>query len=265
VKAQAAGDKSNWPALRSGAALGMVAQALKDPALYERSVLIGSPEPNDLQKKHIVAMYLSFNSHEEALRWLKPPWQPRFELDRLRLLDQAYGQIGDTEQLRQVRYQIYQREQSHASFERYLETLDDDQKEAARREAAKEAEQGDNVIVNADLLLQLGEAKRAQTLVLSRHHELADCFYRSLTTLAERFEQADCLPAATACYRALLLDILNQGRSKAYSHAARYYKKLNAMANRVSDYGPLDGHQAFVAQLEKDHGRKRSFWARVEP
>jgi len=265
MKAQAADGEFNWPATKSAVALGMVAEALKDPVLYERSVLIRSPEPNDLQKQDIVAMYLRFNCNDEALHWLSSPWQARFETDRLRLLDQAYSQSGDRQHLSQVRQQIYQREQNYASFARYLETLHDDEKNAARLEAIRRAEQGVDVVVSADLLLQLGETDRAQALVLSRHQQLADGFYESLARLAKDLEQADCLLAATACYRALLLDILKRARSKAYTHAARYYRKLDAMANGIKGYAPLEGHQAFLAQLEKDHGRKRSFWARVKP
>jgi hypothetical protein len=266
MKAQAADGGLNWPALKSGVALGMVAEALKDPLLYERSVLIQSPKPNDLQKKSIVAMYLRFNRNDEALRWLTSTWQARFEADRLRLLEQAYSQSGDRARLSQVCYRIYLREQSYASFERYLETLDDDdEKNAARLEAIRAAEHGNDVVVSANLLLQLGEADRAQALVLSRHRQLADAFYDSLAKLAKHLEQADCLLAATACYRALLLDILNQARSKAYAHAARYYGKLEAMADRINDYAPLDSHQAFVSRLEQDHGRKRSFWAKLKP
>lgn len=93
-------DNFNMATLTHGAALGAVAEALKDPALYERSTLIGSPEPNDLQKKSIIEMYLKFNQTDEALRWLNTPWLVRFESDRLRLLDKAFMQSGQTDELK---------------------------------------------------------------------------------------------------------------------------------------------------------------------
>jgi hypothetical protein len=82
--------------------------------------------------------------------------------------------------------------------------------------------------------------------------------------LAKAFEKVDCNLAATACYRTLLLDILTQARSKAYGHGARYYKKLEALAKRVKEFESLPTHHAFVQQLHAAHGRKKSFWARLQ-
>jgi len=158
----------------------------------------------------------------------------------------------------------FQSEQSYASFTRYLEALDDDEKEKACRSAIKQAEQGSDILRSADLLLNLGRTENAQALVLARHQELAECFYDGLLRLAKAFEKADCNLAATACYRALLLDILAQARSKAYGHGARYFKKLEALAKRIKVFKPLPTHDAFVQQLQSDHGRKKSFWARLE-
>jgi len=77
-------------------------------------------------------------------------------------------------------------------------------------------------------------------------------------------EKADCDLAATVCYRALLLDILTQARSKAYGHGVRYFKKLEALAGRIKAFKPLPEHHAFVQQLQSAHGRKKSFWARLQ-
>lgn len=246
-------------ALHGLVALGAIADALRDPALYERSVLMHSPQPNDLQRKSICEKYLQYDQPDAAMRYLNQAWESRFEHDRLVLLDEACLQTGDRQQLKAVRCRLFQSEQSHASFTRYLEVLDENEKEQARDAAIKQAEQGGNILLSADLLLSLGLPDRAQTLVLSRHRELRECFYDSLLRLAKAFEKADCDLAATACYRALLLDILTQTRSKAYGHGARYFKKLEALAERIKAYKPLPAHHAFVQQLQSDHGRKRSF------
>jgi hypothetical protein len=258
-----ANDRLNWAALTARVALGAIAEALQDPVLYERSVLIECPEPNDSQKNSIVAMYIKFNQLDGAMNWLNTDWDSRFELDRLQQLEQVYQLSADKDQLRQTRLQIYQHSYSYSSFERYLETLNKDEQVVARQTAINQAEQGGNIITSADMLLQLDEIERAQQLIVSRHHELEKCYYAHLTTLVKAFEQADWLLAATACYRALLLDILNRGYSKAYTHAARYFKKLDAMAGEISDFQPLTGHIEFLAELESAHGRKRSFWDRV--
>ena len=171
--------KVNLMALHSGVALGQIADALHDPSLYERSVLIGSRQPNNLQMKSICEKYLQHGQADEAMRYLS-------------------------------------------------------------------------------------QTERAQALVLARHQELAECFYDSLLSLAKAFEKADCNLATTACYRALLLDILTQARSRAYGHGARYYKKLAALAKRIKVFKPMPAHHAFVHQLQSAHGRKKSFWAQLE-
>ena len=256
-------DKLNLAALRNGVALGQIADALRDPALYERSVLIHSPRPNNLQMKAICESYLRHEQPEAAMRYLNQAWENRFEHDRLELLDEACSQTGDRQQLKAIRSLLFQSEQSHDSFTRYLEVLDEDEKDKARDSAIQQAEQGRNILLSADLLLSLGLPDRAQTLVLLRHPELPEYFYDSLLRLAKAFEKANCDLAATACYRALLLDILTRARSKAYGHGARYYKKLEALAERIKVFKPLPTHHAFVQQLQSEHGRKRSFWARL--
>ncbi|WP_135607057.1 DUF6880 family protein [Solemya velesiana gill symbiont] len=257
-------DKVNFPVLHNGVALGQIADALRDPALYERSVLIHSPKPNNLQVKSICEKYLQYEQPEAAMRYLNQAWESRFEYDRLQLLDQVCVQTGDRQQLKVIRSRLFRSEQSYASFTRYLEVLDEDEKEKACGSAIEQAEQGGNIVLSADLLMKLSQTERAQALVLARHQELAECLYDSLLRLAKAFEKADCNLAATACYRALLLDILAQARSKAYGHGARYYNKLEALAKRIKVFKPLLTHHVFVEQLRSVHGRKKSFWARLE-
>lgn len=254
----------NFAVLGNRVALGSLAQALRDPALYEQSILICSPQPNNLQMKSICEKFLQYEQPEAAMRYLNQAWEDRFEHDRLQLLDKVYVKTGHQQKLQQTRYQLFQTQQSHASFMRYLEVLDEQEKAGARSEAIEKAEQGGNLTQSVELLLHLGHPHRAQALVLARHQELAACFYDSVLRLAKAFETADCDLAATACYRALLLDILMQTRSKAYGHAARYFNKLEALAGRIKVFEPLLEHLAFVQQLQAAHGRKSSFWARLK-
>ncbi len=253
----------NMESLSGRVALGSIAEALKDPVLYERSVLIDSPQPNELQKKSIIAVYIEFNQLDKALHWLNTDWGNRFESDRLLLLEQVYELNGDTEQLRYTRQQIYKLDSSYTHFLRYIETLDEDEKREVKQQAINQAEQGGNITISADLLLQLGETKRAQQMLISRYQELTDCYYQHLIKLVKQFEKSDCLLATTACYRVLLEDILNRGNSKAYTHAARYFKKLQLIADEINNFEPLIEHSGFIDQLKNDHGRKFSFWKRV--
>jgi hypothetical protein len=245
LKAPEQAGKANFTALANGVAMGAIAQALQDPTLYERSILIQYEQP------------------EAAMRYLNQAWESRFEHDRLLLLDKVYTQMGHRQQLKHVRYQLFQAQQCHTSFMRYLEVLDEAEKANACDKAIAKAEQGGNLTQSVELLLNLGHPDRAQTLVLSRHQELVECFYNNVLRMAKAFEKEGSDLAATACYRALLLEILMAGRSKAYGHGARYFKKLEALAGRIKVFEPLLEHHAFVQQLQSGHGRKSSFWARL--
>ncbi len=66
------------------------------------------------------------------------------------------------------------------------------------------------------------------------------------------------------CYRALLEDILDDRRSRAYGHAARYLKRLGELDGVVESYAPAVDHEEYVGWLRDRHGRKRAFWRRVE-
>ncbi len=262
-KKQVEKDSSSYELITKKVALRSVAKALKDPFLYERAVLIDSAEPNELQKKDIIVEYIACKQFDKALEWLNTDWGSRFEWERLELLEQVYEQNGDKQQLRKTRELIFQRDPSYHHFIRYLENLDENEQKIVRQKAIERAQQEGNIITSADLLLQLGETECAQQMLVSRHQELADCYYESLALLVKQFEKEACLLAATACYRALLLDILKRGYSKAYAHAARYYKKLQALSDEIQDFQPLIGHAEFIDQLKNDHGRKTSFWRRV--
>ncbi len=262
-KQQVKDGEFNYDLIAVSVALRSVAKALKDPFLYEHAVLINYAEPNDLQKKDIIAEYIANKQFEKALEWLNTNWDSRFEWDRLELLGQVYEQNGDKQQLRKTRELIFQQDSSHNHLVRYLETLDENEQQAVKQKAIEKAQHEGDIITSADLLLQLGEKEFAQRMLVSRHQELADCFYDRLISLAKQFEKQGCLLAATACYRALLLDILNRGYSKAYTHAARYYKKLQSLSDEIQEYQPLIKHIDFIDQLKNDHGRKTSFWKRV--
>ncbi len=267
LKAPEEKEHFNLLALNCSIALRSVAKSLKDSALYERATLIYSPTPNDLEKQNLIKMHLQFNQLDEALRWLNAPWEKRFEHDRLRLLDKVYGQKGDARALKQTRYQIYLSDKTYSSFTHYFECLNENEKQNAKMQAIQLAEKmrepSYDIAVNIDLLLRLNEVQRAQKLVLANPQQMANVFYDCLLKLAKQFEEQQCWLAATTCYRSLLWDILNQARYKAYTHAARYYKKLALISKHIKQYTPLEEHEEFIKRLNEKHGRKSSFWQRV--
>lgn len=98
--------------------------------------------------------------------------------------------------------------------------------------------------------------------------------YGLLSRAADALE-ADHPLAATILLRILLSDILDQGRSSAYGHGARYLNTLDRLSTEISMHddtaaaaaGPrvdqIADHATWRASLTRQHGRKQGFWVLV--
>jgi hypothetical protein len=67
-----------------------------------------------------------------------------------------------------------------------------------------------------------------------------------------------------ACYRALVDQILDAGRSAAYRYATAYVDRLSSLDGSVGDYRDVPTHADYLLQLRERHGRKFSFWRLFE-
>ena len=103
----------------------------------------------------------------------------------------------------------------------------------------------------------------AAKLVLDRRAGWEGRHYEPLLAAARQLEP-DHPAAATILYRALLDDILDRARSPAYGHAARYLKKLAALAAHDGAASSIASHETYRAALAKKHGRKTGFWSLVK-
>ena len=82
--------------------------------------------------------------------------------------------------------------------------------------------------------------------------------------LAAALEDKGLWAGATAIYRALLVAILDKAYSPAYRHGARYWSRLQAMADKCAGLMSLGPPEAFEARIRAQHKRKSSFWALVD-
>ena len=136
-----------------------------------------------------------------------------------------------------------------------------------RKCAYRLVEQQSDIMLAVTLLLEIGETALANQVAVTRHLEFVDIHYETLTQLLKELPN-DAYLIRVIIYRSLLSDILDNGRSKAYGHAARYCKKLislNAIIDKTeASYSTLTSHQAYIKALYEKHGKKYSFWERVE-
>ena len=103
---------------------------------------------------------------------------------------------------------------------------------------------------------------RAARLVRDRRSEWRGDAYRLLGLAAEVLEP-DHPAAATLLLRRMIDDILGEGRSSAYPHAARYLQALDEMAPRLPAGAAEPAPDAYRAGLRRVHGRKYGFWSLV--
>jgi hypothetical protein len=262
LRARGAAEPRDYAVYRAAAAIGLIADALRDPDLSTKATLRYSPNPNVLQKEHFAERYIRFGRPGDALAWLDGDWGYREE-GRERLLAQAYAALGDTARLRAVRQALFDRTGSPSDFEAWRESLAPADRANATELARERARALDDPITGAQLLLVLADDASAEALLLARHATLRGEQYYRLLPLAQALEKKGRLLGTIVCYRALLVAVLARAYARAYGHAADYLRTLRRLDTQVDNYGPLSTHEAFESSLRSAHGRKVSFWNRI--
>ncbi|KAA9000116.1 hypothetical protein FJU30_12610 [Affinibrenneria salicis] len=257
------GKDYSFEAARATLGIAAVAEALQDVSLFERSVLLISPSPNELQKQSISDFCLRAQDGESALKWLAEPWSPRFENERLALLDKTYVLLDRRSELLELRQRAYQRQPDNRRLNALLSVLPEAERPAVKGQAVEKALQMEPVELRLETLIALDALDAAQQQLI-KHRAQLRASYSMLLNWAERFRAERRFLAAVVCYRLLLEEILAAGRIKAYGHAARYYQQLEKLHAQIERYDDLPDWPAYQQQLRQQHGRKTSFWQRLE-
>ena len=262
LHAQSTADKIRYGVYKAAAAIGLIADVLRDPDLSTKTTLRYSPNPNDVQKERFAERYIRFGRPSDALAWLASDWGHR-EHVRERLLADVYAALGDTDSLRMVRQALFERTGSTSDFEAWCQTLATAERASAAEVARERAKRLNDPITAAQLLLSLNDEKEAEALLVERQAAVRGGDYGRLVPLAQTLEKKGFLLGSIICYRALLMAILGRAYARAYGHAAEYLIALRRLDARVVSYGPLTGHQALESSIRGAHGRKVSFWNRI--
>ena len=176
-----------------GAAIGLVADALRDPELRARSVLMYSPEPNSLQRANLAEACLEYGRPEVALTWLEGDWSGR-EYEQRRLLDRAYSALGDHEKLVEIRRRSFEATGSRDSLRAWLEILPEPERVEATRYARERVVRAEPITA-AESLLELGDVAGAAATIVERRTEVDGGCYSRLVSLAEH----SCRARRAAC------------------------------------------------------------------
>ena len=263
VEAGAAGGPARHSAFSASGSLRLLADALRDPDVDVRAVLRHSPDPSTQQKAGFARAYLECGRAADALAWLDGDWSHQ-EDTRLRLLAQAYSDLQRSEECTDIRRRLFEATGSVEDYRAWCERLPTESRGAAEAEARRRAGDHPDPVTAAQLLLEVGDEAAAESVLVARYGELNGRDYSRLQWLAETMEARHRAVGATACYRALLLDILSRAYVRAYVHAARYLGKLRNLALEAPDPRPLESHETFEAAIRAKHARKVSFWNHVK-
>lgn len=202
---------------------------------------------------------------EEALRIVeaaehgRSSW-PEFEWEDARI--DALDALGRGEDAQAARWSCFERFLSDRHLREHLKRLPDfDDMEAEAR--ALDYIEGHKDVLHAVWFLTSWPAlDRAAKLVLQRPQDLDGNRYEILTPVAEALAGKRPL-AAMLALRAMIEFTLDQGRSSRYKHAARHLLECASLAANVDEFGRHETHEAFVARIRGNPGKKTSFWSLV--
>lgn len=259
-----AGDQFNSDYLRYSTGLHNIAAALKDCDLFARATTLASPTPNSMQLGNIIKFCLDHSEPHTALRWYQHGQQTLEYFEDTHLLDRIYSDSGDIKNLLALREAQYRKRPTFISLEQLAEVVDENRRAALFEEASKVAFQIADLTSAITFLFELQRLDLAATRVIQSPGGLNSMYYGVLTDFAKGFANEGHSLAAALCYRALLNDILERGYTKAYTHAARYFRILVRLDKHLEHYQEHPIHTEYLAHLRSAHGRKRAFWTRVE-
>jgi hypothetical protein len=244
---------------KATAALSSLSEALRDPDVLARAVLRGSPSPNPVQKEHLVRAYLEYDRPEGALPWLEGSWS-HLESSRQRLSAEVLGRLGRNSEAAAMRQGIFEDTLAVSDFHAWLEVLPPEGQGRAIERARTLAIGAADPVVVSRLLLEIGDDAGAEEALTAAPRLIQGNDYGKLRPLAAAMEKRERWRGATAVYRALLVAILDRAYSPAYRHGARYWARLQVVAQKCPQLMPLESAEAFEARIRTQHARKSSFW-----
>ena len=219
----------------------------------------------------IAAQLLEAGRSIEALDWVRKPGRRVFgaaendlSLARVSLEARILEVTGDQPGAQALRWRCFEATLSADILRAYLRQLPDFEDVEAEDRALTLALEKAEPEAALHFFLDWPRHDLAAQLIVEHPHRWDGGDWHILPKVAALLEHDHPL-AAAILYRALLDDILDRARSKAYGHGAKYLGKLALLADEVDPARPsgMIDHATYLAKLKKAHPRKSGFWARV--
>ncbi len=248
-----------------------LAGALGDVDLFE-SIYLTIYQKRQLmaqQLTQLLRFLIDNKAYARAQYYLNEHWQSKNkqeQIKRLEWLNEIYEQQGDTECQLRTLGEAFELHPTSSRLKAIMAIARPAEQSQWRKKAYTLAEQQTDIILALSLLLEIGETTLANQVAVARHREFADIHYERLTQMLKELPEGTPL-IQVIIYRSLIDDILDNARSNAYNHAVRYYKKLMQLDSRLNPisngYSSLISNENYISALNAKHGKKYSFWERV--
>jgi hypothetical protein len=186
--------------------------------------------------------------------WLDFEWEDT----RIAVLDA----MGRAKEAQVARWHCFERALSPSHLREYLKRLPDFDDVEAEEKALDLVKQDKNFSGALGFLISWPDLNRAAALVMERKRELDGDRYEILTPASEALAGKHKL-AAVLVLRAMIDFALTHNRSSRYKHAARHLLSCASLSVGVETCEGLEPHDAYVARLRREHGRKNAFWSLV--
>lgn len=244
-----------------------LARQIRDAKLFEQTRIAARDKLSNNAFIDIAQVYLESGDIETAYEWImKVPEGETFKgYERDKLLMEIYRKRGDKEHLAELLYQQFRSRRSLNTLQELLDVIGEEKREKIiAEEVAFIMGCADFSEIDAEFLISIGKLDETEEYLLERAEKLNGEFYGRLLPLARSMESEKRNLASSILYRSLLVSILDRKYARAYNHGARYLRKLDELAESITDWKSFEDHEKFKEYTMKAHGRKKSFWMRYE-
>ena len=246
---------SRWRRLTG--TLESIADLTGDVDAYVATVIANSDDEIGWRRLGIAQRLLAAGRPAEALEWIseiEPRDDDDHEVVDIKLA--ALEDLGRLDEAQALRYAWFKRSLSTAHLKDYLRKLPDFEDFEARDKAVEFALRHDNAHRALAFLIKLPDLGAADRLVAERIDEFDGRHFELLHDSAQ-YLAAEYPTSAARLYRLMVTSILDRASANQYGYAVRYLKEAE---NLSLDAGRIEGHDAFILLLRRDHGRKWKFW-----
>lgn len=246
-------------------AIESLASQTGDAELFEKARLASYQEPGISSCLDIARVYLESGDPKKALECVNriPPDETFKDSERRDLLQKIYERLGDSGKQAEMAWLNFRTLRCLNTLENLIKVIGKEKREqVVEDEAAMIIDEGKIDYSDIQFLIDVRRFDEAEICILAKAgtRNLEGEYYYTLLPMARAMESDGRMLAASVIYRALLESILDRKYYKAYTHAAKYLRKLDMLALEIEDWEDLGEHGMYHGWLNQVHGKKSSFW-----